>query len=104
MTTVRDVARRAGVSPATVSRAMNTSVPVSPELRARVMKAAQELGYRPNSSAQSLRRGKSRTVALLVGDICDALGLSRTVNEVVDGNLCQRPAERNELIAYLEAL
>ena len=68
-TTVREVAQRAGVSVATVSRAMNTSVPVSPELRERVMEAARELGYKPNSTAQSLRRGKSKTVALLVGDI-----------------------------------
>jgi DNA-binding LacI/PurR family transcriptional regulator len=48
---------------------MGTNVSVSPELRERVAKAARELGYRPNSTAQSLRRGQSKTVALLVGDI-----------------------------------
>src|SRR5690625_4166305 len=69
MATVRDVAKRAGVSPATVSRTMGGEVSVSPELRERVLAAARELGYRPNSMAQSLRRGQSRIVALLVGDI-----------------------------------
>lgn len=69
MATVRDVAKKAGVSPATVSRAMGTSVSVSPELREKVTNAARELGYRPNATAQSLRRGQSKTVALLVGDI-----------------------------------
>lgn len=49
--------------------------------------------------ADAAHSDESGRESLLVGDICDALGLSRTVNEVVDGNLCQRPAERNELIA-----
>jgi DNA-binding LacI/PurR family transcriptional regulator len=69
MVTVVDVAQRAGVSTATVSRVLNGRDPVSPEARSRVMKAVHLLGYRPNSMAQSLRRGRGRTVALLAGDI-----------------------------------
>ncbi|HUA53080.1 MAG TPA: LacI family DNA-binding transcriptional regulator [Candidatus Sulfotelmatobacter sp.] len=69
MVTVVDVAQHAGVSTATVSRVLNGRDPVSPEARSRVLKAVRLLGYRPNSVAQSLRRGHSRTVALLAGDI-----------------------------------
>ncbi|MCP1337154.1 LacI family DNA-binding transcriptional regulator [Futiania mangrovi] len=67
--TVRDVAKRAGVSPATVSRALGDKAVVSPELRQRVQDAANALGYRPNAFARGLREGRSRIVALLVGDI-----------------------------------
>ena len=48
-----DVARLAGVSPAVVSYVLNDSHPVSPQTRARVEAAIQELGYRPNALARS---------------------------------------------------
>jgi DNA-binding LacI/PurR family transcriptional regulator len=64
-----DVAHHAGVSAATVSRVISGGAPVAEETRARVMRAIEELGYRPNIIAQSLRRGRGRTVALVTGDI-----------------------------------
>ncbi|MGH7069482.1 MAG: LacI family DNA-binding transcriptional regulator [Acetobacteraceae bacterium] len=67
--TVLDVARRAGVSTATVSRVLGHSPRASETSRARVLAAIQELGFRPNSAARALRLGRSNTVALLVGDI-----------------------------------
>ncbi len=67
--TVHDVARQAGVSSATVSRALSGEVPVSPKTRARVMAAVDKLGYRLNTVARGLRRGQTDTVALVVGDI-----------------------------------
>ena len=67
--TVTDVARRAGVSLATVSRVLNGSAVVSPELRDKVSAAVQALEYRPNLMAQGLRKGHGNTIALLVGDI-----------------------------------
>lgn len=51
MITIRDVARQAGVSVATVSRVLNNSALVSPETRETVMKAVTQLGYRPNANA-----------------------------------------------------
>lgn len=62
MVTIKDVARSAGVSAATVSRVLNASGPVSPAARRRVRAAAKQLGYVPNGAAQSLSR--SRTTAL----------------------------------------
>ncbi|HYF19128.1 MAG TPA: LacI family DNA-binding transcriptional regulator [Ramlibacter sp.] len=67
--TVIDVARRAGVSLATVSRVLNNTAAVSDDKRHSVVAAMDALGYRPNPLAQGLRKGQSNTVALLVGDI-----------------------------------
>jgi DNA-binding LacI/PurR family transcriptional regulator len=63
---LRDVADRAGVSVKTVSNVVNGFRHVRPETRARVQAAVDELGYRPNLSARSLRRGRSGLIALAV--------------------------------------
>jgi len=68
MTTINDVARRAGVSAATVSRVMNDTKPVSPELRQRVLRVMDEMDYRPNLLAGSLRRRVTHTIGLIVPD------------------------------------
>lgn len=64
-TTIKDVAREAGVSPTTVSHALNARGQVDPETRARVERAAAALGYRPNRNAQRLRTGEAHMIALL---------------------------------------
>lgn len=68
--TSHDVARRAGVSRATVSMVLNRSdaVVISAETRQRVFAAAAELGYRPNSAARMLVRGDTETIGLVVTD------------------------------------
>jgi LacI family transcriptional regulator len=66
--TISDVAREAGVSVATVSRALNNKN-VSEVLAARVRSAAHRLGYTPNASARNLRRQETRIWALIVPDI-----------------------------------
>jgi LacI family transcriptional regulator len=70
-----DVAERAGVHPATVSRALSdsTSHMVNSATRERVVAAARELGYRPNPIARSLKTNRSFTVAVLVPDITNPL-------------------------------
>lgn len=60
--TIRDVARRAGVSIATVSYVLNANAPISEATRARVLAAAAELGYRPSAIARSLRAQESRII------------------------------------------
>lgn len=69
MATVLDVARLAGVSTATVSRVLSGKGNVGEAPRERVLAAVRELDFQPNRMAQSLRRGRGTTVALLVGDI-----------------------------------
>ena len=66
--TVSDVARRAGVSRGTVSKALNDTGQLSPETRHRVQAAAAELGFEPNPQARSLTSGRTFTVGLLTSD------------------------------------
>ena len=66
---IRDVAARAGVSIATVSRAVNSISTVNPELARRVWKAVEEVGYLPNTQARALVSGRSRMLGLIVSDI-----------------------------------
>lgn len=69
MSTIRDVAKLAGVSASTASLAFRDRSRVSPDAQERIWKAAETLGYRPNPLAQSLRRGRSPVIGVLVGDI-----------------------------------
>ena len=62
---IKDVAREAGVSPTTVSHALNARGQVDAETRARVEQAALKLGYRPNRNAQRLRTGEAHMIVLL---------------------------------------
>jgi LacI family transcriptional regulator len=66
--TIRDVARLAGVSIGTASKALNNSGSLRQETRDRVIAAARDLGFRPNVLAQSLHRGHSLTVGLISTD------------------------------------
>jgi len=67
--TIRDVADRAGVSTATVSRVLAGIGNPKPETAAAVMRAVQDLGYRPSGVARSLRMKRTRTLGLIVTDI-----------------------------------
>jgi LacI family transcriptional regulator len=69
MATINDVAARAGVSTATVSRALNGKSTVDPSLAARVLAAAQALGYQPNGPARNLRRQEAAVLALIISDV-----------------------------------
>ena len=69
MVKIIDVAREAGTSVATVSRALNNNDRVDPVLAARVRAAAAKLGYRPNSVARNLRRQRSNLWLLIISDI-----------------------------------
>lgn len=66
--TIRDVARVAGVSIGTVSKALHNSGSLRKETRERVLEVVTELGFRPNDLAQSLHRGTSATVGLISND------------------------------------
>ncbi len=66
---IQEVARRARVSTATVSRTINNSAVVDPKTAKRVWKAIEELRYYPNTQARSLVSGRSRIIGLIVSDI-----------------------------------
>jgi LacI family transcriptional regulator len=66
---IREIARRAKVSTATVSRAINRVPTVDPQLSKRVWKVVDELGYYPNTQARALVSGRSRIFGLIVSEI-----------------------------------
>jgi LacI family transcriptional regulator len=85
--TMRDVARLAGVSQPTVSRVLNqtdTSISISDATREKVIAAINELGYRPNMHARSLRTQKTQMIALLLADITNSFypQIARSIQNV----------------------
>ncbi|GGM02987.1 LacI family DNA-binding transcriptional regulator [Nakamurella endophytica] len=93
--TLADVARAAGVSLATASRALNGAPGrrVGGELRSRVLLAAARLHYSPNANAQAMARGTSATVGLVVHDIADPFAAS------VASGVIEAAAERDLLVS-----
>lgn len=69
MATIAEVAALAGLSTATVSRALNGVPTVDPELALRVWRAAEELDYQPHGPARSLRRQRTAVLALIISDV-----------------------------------
>src|SRR6266705_3425290 len=83
MASIKDVAKAAGVSTATVSRVLSNGAHVRPEVRERVMEVVAQLAYRPNLLARSLRSQQTNTIGLLVSDIRNPFftAISRAVED-----------------------
>lgn len=114
MATLADVARRAGVSPATASRIINgSSKPVTEALRNRVLAAVEELQYVPNAHAQLLARSHRSAVGVIVHDVSDPYfaeitrGLQRVATEnnrlVIICNTYRDPDKELEYVELLRA-
>lgn len=108
---ISDVARRAAVSPATVSRVLNGDPRVGETYRARVLRAVEELDYRPNVLARNLRRQRTATIGVVVPDIENPhFGeLVRSVeDQAFDAGyrvlVCNTDETAEKQRAYLEAL
>ena len=107
-----DVAQRAGVSLATASRVMsNSPYPVNSLTRQKVLNAAQELGYAPNSLARSLRSQRSKLLAVLVGDNVDPYfaEITRGVEQVANEQgyltiICNTERNPTRELHYLRTL
>jgi len=69
MVTIKDVAKKAGVSPSTVSRALSGNGTVKDSTRQKVLEAVKLLNYRPNFLAQGLKEGRTKTVGLIIPNI-----------------------------------
>jgi DNA-binding LacI/PurR family transcriptional regulator len=94
-----DVAKAAGVSVPTVSRVLTSSKFVAPELRERVMKAVDELGYRPNGAARATRSGKRSMVAVLTGGTSN-YGYAKTIEGI---ERAARASGMSVIIAVIES-
>jgi DNA-binding LacI/PurR family transcriptional regulator len=111
MATVKDVARRANVSTATVSRIINNQDTVSPEIRERVLTAIQELDYRPSRVARRLRTNSTFVIGLVISDIQNSFytSLTRGVEDVASANgysllLCNTDEDPHRERKYLEVM
>jgi LacI family transcriptional regulator len=109
MVKIVDVAREAGTSAATVSRALNNNDRVAPELAARVRAAAEKLGYRPNRLARNLRRQRTSLWMLIISDIEIAFftSVARGVEDVAVRNgyavvLCNADEDERKEAQYIE--
>lgn len=69
--TIEDVAREAGVSRQTVSRAINNRGEISPETRARILAIVERMGYRPSSIARGLATQRTHTIGLVMPDVAN---------------------------------
>ena len=77
MATIKDVAKRAGVSPSTASRAMHDSPLISEETKDKVRQAMKELDYSPNFAAQNLANQTSNTIGVILPAREEAVGIIR---------------------------
>jgi LacI family transcriptional regulator len=109
--TIRDVARLAGVSPATVSKVLNNTPYVSDDARRRVEDAAKKLNFRPNSIARSLKMSRTLTMGLVTDDIEGVFTVSmmRGVEEAASAEgfsvfLCNSYGDMARERAHLEVL
>jgi LacI family transcriptional regulator len=109
--TVVDVARRAGVSTATVSRILSGASRGRPLTRERVIAAARELGYRPSGVARSLKLRSTRTIGLIITDIANPFypELVRAIEDAALERhqallLCNGAEDAAREAAYLEVL
>jgi LacI family transcriptional regulator len=109
--TVKDVAARAGVSPATVSRVLAGEYPVSAATRARVQRAVRELDYVANAQARALKGAGSRMVAFVMDDVTGpsfayvAKGVEQQAT--AEGRLClicTTHGDRTRELAVVEAM
>lgn len=111
MATIRDVAKKAGVSVATVSRVLNQNGYVNAETEKKVMEAIQDLNYKPNAVARSLFKKKSKTVGLIVPDITNPFfpEIARAVEDITNSNQytliqCNSDEQAGKEKEYLEVL
>lgn len=111
MPTIKDVAKRVGVSTATVSHVINKTRFVSEELTAKVLKAIRELNYQPNAIARSLVKRKTHTIGIIISDILNPFytAIVRGVEDVTYKSgynvvLCNTDEDPEKEMLYIQIL
>jgi LacI family transcriptional regulator len=111
MATIRDVAKLAGVSVATVSRVLNKNGYVNKETEQKVMKAIEQLHYEPNAVARGLAGKRTGTIALILPDITNPFfpEMARGVEDVAHAHgytviLCNSDDQGHKERSYIEVL
>ena len=111
MITIKDVARLSEVSISTVSRVINDSKPVSPEVRRKVLKIIEETGYKPNDVARSLVTRRSYLIGVIVNNLAQSYvaDIVRGIEEIgkmygYDILLCSSYSSKETQEKYLQLL
>jgi len=111
MVSIKDIARAAGVSHSTVSRALRNSPLVNSRTKGRIQKLALEMGYSPDAQARSLVRGRTQTVGLVITTITDPF-IAEVVQAIEDAAhdhdytvvLCSSRSETRRELSAVETL
>lgn len=108
---IKDVAKKAGVSISTVSRVVNNSKAVRPKTKAKVLEAIEELGYKPNAIARSLKVKNTMTIGIMVPDISNQFypEVVRGIEDVANMYeynifLCNTDLDNDKEIQYFSVL
>ena len=111
MSTIRDVAKLAGVSTATVSHVINNSHTVRPDTRQQVLAAIERLNYRPSAIARSLTTSVTRSIGVMVADITNPFfaAIVRGIGDRLEAHgynliVCNTDEQANREARYLELL
>lgn len=109
--TIKDVAKLAGVSIATVSRVINDNYYVSPEIKEKVLQAIEDLDYYPNYVARSLKSEKTNSIGFLVSDISNTYftTMAKALEDVIHKKnysliVCSTEDKKEKELAYLKLL
>lgn len=108
---IKDVAEHAGVSVATVSRVLNNSDSVKPDTFQKVMAVIEEMGYKPNAIARSLKVKNTKTIGIMIPDISSHFypEVVRGIEDVANMYeynvvLCNTDLKREKELKYLDVL
>ena len=109
--TIKDVAQTAGVSIATVSRVMHENYYVNPEIRDKVRKVINSMGYLPDSGAASLKSKPRYMIGYMVSDISNYqfTAISRAIENTIEGKgysliVCSNDSQKQRELNYLKVL
>src|SRR5690349_2247227 len=111
MPSIKEVAEKAGVSVATVSRVFSNRPHVREEVRDHVLDVAAQLGYRPNRVARNLRKQSTHVIGLLVSDVRNPffVEIARAIEDVANSHqmsvfLCNTDENPEKELTYLHTL
>ncbi|MCP4425696.1 MAG: LacI family transcriptional regulator [Chloroflexi bacterium] len=100
--TIKDISKRLGISVSTVSKALNGYPDVSERTRERILEMARELDYHPNIAAQSLRRGRTGKIGLLINNPLPFI--SEYIADIISGTALTAEQQGNNLVLYTTAV
>ncbi|MFF2589478.1 LacI family DNA-binding transcriptional regulator [Peribacillus butanolivorans] len=111
MATMKDIAKKANVALSTVSAVINQSAYVSPELTKRIKQVIEELNYKPNAVARSLKKKSTNTIGIIVTDILNPYypAMIKGMDDIAIHNnfnviLCNTSNEHTRFLTYLELM